>query len=163
MVSWRHRPSDRIDDREPVHPPLSDALGRHGRPGPCQQCGVPRLPPGGRVAFLLSGSPVLHQLLDSGTLVVSHQLEYLKPVTFSERPLTINLWVDAIGGSRFSIGYEVYDGDDLAARARTGIVPFDLVSNALRRLTAEERELLGHALAPAEPLRPLPKVGVLPK
>jgi acyl-CoA thioester hydrolase len=114
-----------------------------------------------RVAFLLSGSPVLHHLLDSGTLVVNHQLEYVKPVTFSDRPLTTNLWVDAIGGSRFSIGYEVYDGDDLAARARTGIVPFDLVSNTLRRLTAEERELLGDVLAPTEPLRPLPKVDVL--
>jgi acyl-CoA thioester hydrolase len=114
-----------------------------------------------RVAFLLSGSPVLHHLLDSGTLVVNHQLEYVKPVTFSDRPLTTNLWVDAIGGSRFSIGYEVYDGDDLAARARTGIVPFDLVTNTLRRLTAEERELLGDALAPTEPLRPLPKVDVL--
>ena len=56
------------------------------------------------------GARLLHQLLDSGTLVVSHQVEYLKPVTFSDRPLTINLWVDAIGGSRFSIGYEVYDG-----------------------------------------------------
>jgi acyl-CoA thioester hydrolase len=114
-----------------------------------------------RVSFLLSRSPVLHQLLDSGVLVVSHQLEYLKPVTFSDRPLTINLWVDAIGGSRFSIGYEVFDGADLAARARTGVVPFDLASDTLRRLTAEERELLSIALAPAEPLRPLPKVDVL--
>jgi acyl-CoA thioester hydrolase len=113
-----------------------------------------------RVAFLLSGSPVLHHLLDSGTLVVSHQVEYLKAVTFSDRPLTIDLWVDAIGGSRFSIGYEVYDGPDLAARARTGIVPFDLVSNALRRLTTEERGLLDQALDPAEPLRVLPKVTV---
>ena len=52
---------------------------------------------------------------------------------------------------------------DLAARARTGIVPFDLVSNALRRLTTEERELLGQARASAEPLRPLPKVAVLDK
>jgi acyl-CoA thioester hydrolase len=114
-----------------------------------------------RVAFLLSGSPVLHQLLDSGVLVVSHQLEYLKPVAFSERPLTIDLWVDAIGGSRFSIGYEVFDGADLAVRARTAVVPFDLASNALRRLTAEERDLLGRALAPAEPLRPLPWAVVL--
>jgi acyl-CoA thioester hydrolase len=111
-----------------------------------------------RVAYLLSGSPVLHRLLASGVLVVNHQLEYLKPVTFGERPLTTNLWVDAIGGSRFSVGYEVYDGADLAVRARTGVVPFNLASNALRRLTKEEREVLGRALAPAEPLRRLPKV-----
>jgi len=116
-----------------------------------------------RVAFLLSGARPLHRLLDTGTLVVNHQVEYLKPVTFSDSPLTINLWVDEIGGSRFSIGYEVYDTADLAARARTGIVPFDLVNNVLRRLTTEERELLGQARGSAEPLRPLPKVGGLDK
>jgi acyl-CoA thioester hydrolase len=113
-----------------------------------------------RVAFLLSGSPVLHHLLDAGVLVVNHQLEYVKPVTFSDRPLTINLWLDAIGGSRFSIGYNVFDGNDLAARARTGVVPFDLARNILRRLTAEERDLLARSLAPAEPLRPVPKVAI---
>ena len=44
-----------------------------------------------RVAFLLSGSPVLDHLLDAGVLVVNHQLEYLKPITFSDRPLMTKL------------------------------------------------------------------------
>jgi acyl-CoA thioester hydrolase len=113
-----------------------------------------------RIAFLLSASPALHRLLDSGVLVVNHQLEYLKPVAFSDRPLTTNLWVDAIGGSRFTIGYDVFDGPDLAARARTGVVPFDLASNRLRRLTIEERALLCRAHEPAQPLRAVPKVAL---
>ena len=114
-----------------------------------------------RVAFLLSGSPILHHLLDAGVLVVNHQLEYLKPVTFSDRPLTINLWLDAIGGSRFSIGYDVSDGNDLAARARTGLVPFDLARNILAAPDCGGARSARPVPAPAEPLRLLPRVGVL--
>jgi acyl-CoA thioester hydrolase len=111
-----------------------------------------------RVDFLLSGAPVLQQLLDTGVLVVAHQVEYLRPVSYSADPLQIELWVDSVGGSRFSVGYDVLDGGELAARARTVAVPFDLASNALRRLTAEERTLLSGWLDPSEPLRALPPV-----
>ena len=113
-----------------------------------------------RVAFLLSGPPPLQDLLATGVLVVSHQVEYLRPISFSERPLRIELWVDSVGGSRFTIGYDVFDGEVLAARARTGAVPFDLAQNALRRLTAPERSLLAGWLAPAEPLPALPRAQV---
>jgi acyl-CoA thioester hydrolase len=112
-----------------------------------------------RVHFLLDGPPVTRELLDSGVLVVSHQVEYLRPIGFGGRTLEIAVWVDGIGGSRFWIGYDVFDGDDLAARARTALVPFDLNGGALRRLTPEEREFLTGHLAPAEPLRPLSRVG----
>ena len=81
-------------------------------------------------------------LLDDGVLVVGHQVEYLKPVEFSEEPLIIRLWVDAIGASRFVIGYEVYDQDQLAARARTALAPYELKANRLRRLTAERTRSL---------------------
>src|SRR5215217_2953934 len=96
-----------------------------------------------RVAFLLSGSPVLHHLLDSGVLVVNHQLEYVKPVIFSDRPLTTNLWVDAIGGSRFSIGYEVYDSAEGACSRRSSSLSADsaLVRHGLLR-PRQQREVL---------------------
>ena len=110
-----------------------------------------------RVDFLLSGPQVMHDLLESGVLVVSHQVEYLAPIRAGDQPLTINLWVDAVGGSRFAIGYDLLDGDLLAGRARTALVPFDLARDALRRLTAAEREVLLRHLAPAEPLRSLPR------
>ena len=110
-----------------------------------------------RVHFLLDGPPVAGALLDSGVLVVSHSVEYLRPIGFVDRPLAISVWVDGIGGSRFWIGYDVFDGEELSARARTALVPFDLDAGVLRRLTTEERKVLTGHLAPAEPLRPLSK------
>lgn len=105
-----------------------------------------------RVHFLLAGPPAIAALLDSGVLVVSHQVEYLRPVGLTDA-VQIELWVDAVGGSRFVIGYDLRDGVELAARARTALVPFDLAGLALRRLTTEERGWLRDRLAPAVPLR----------
>jgi acyl-CoA thioester hydrolase len=68
--------------------------------------------------------------------------------------------VDAVGGSRFTVGYELYDGAELAARARTGLVPYDLATSTLRRLNAGERAVLTAQLTPAEPLRPVATVSV---
>ncbi len=111
-----------------------------------------------RVHYLLSGPPVMRALLENGVLVVSHQVEYLLPVVFSDRGLDIDLWVTSVGGSRFGLGYDVFDGDRLAVRARTSAVPFDLATNSLRRLFPEEREVLLAAQGPAEALPELPVV-----
>ena len=111
-----------------------------------------------RVDFLLAGPPALRQLLSTGVLVVSHQVEYLQPVQFGDRPLVLDLWVDSVGGSRFGVGYEVFDGETLAARARTTAVPYDLSSASLRRLHDDERTALSAAIGPAQPLPDLPRV-----
>ncbi|MCW2811848.1 MAG: hypothetical protein JWP61_2306 [Friedmanniella sp.] len=111
-----------------------------------------------RVDFLLSGPEPLQRLLSTGVLVVSHQVEYLQPVVVGEEPLRVELWVDAVGGSRFVVGYNLFDGAALVARARTAAAPYDLAGGGLRRLTEEERTLLRAALEPAEPLRSLPPV-----
>lgn len=114
-----------------------------------------------RVDWLLAGSEQTAHLLDAGVLVVSHQVEYLAPVGYGPRPLVVDLWADSVGASRFVVGYEVWDGDVLALRARTGATPFDLAGGGLRRLSPEERAGLTAALQPAEPLRPLPRVPVV--
>jgi len=113
-----------------------------------------------RVDWLLAGPAEMARLLDEGVLVVSHQLEYLAPVAFGERPLTVELWPEAVGASRFAIAYEVWDGDVLAARARTAATPYDLAGGRLRRLTEVERAAFTAALEPAEPLRALARVPV---
>ena len=46
--------------------------------------------------------------------------------------------------------YELYDGDALAGRARSVLVPFDLTRQLPRRITPTEREfLLSYALGGA--------------
>ncbi|MFT4165151.1 MAG: thioesterase family protein [Microlunatus sp.] len=111
-----------------------------------------------RVDFLLNGPPVMHQLLDTGVLVVQHQVEYLAPVQFHDRGLAIDLWVDSVGASRFVIGYEMRDGDRVAVRARTTGAPYDLAGSGLRRLTDEERSVFRDSVETGyEPLRALPK------
>lgn len=111
-----------------------------------------------RVDFLLRGPTELHQLLDTGVLVVSHQVEYLRPLAVGDRPVRVELWVDSIGASRFVIGYELYDGNDQVARARTAAVPYDLATSALRRLRPAERTALEAARGSGEPMPPLAKV-----
>lgn len=111
-----------------------------------------------RVDFLLNGPPVMHRLLDTGVLVVQHQVEYLSPVRFHDRGLAIDLWVDSVGASRFVIGYELRDGDRVAVRARTTGAPYDLAGGGLRRLTGEERSVFLQSVETGhEPLRPLPR------
>ncbi|GAA3569865.1 hypothetical protein GCM10022197_27800 [Microlunatus spumicola] len=113
-----------------------------------------------RVAFLHAGAPGLADMLRTGVLVVSHQVEYLAPVGYGPTPLVVQTWIDALGASRFTVGYEIFDGETLAARARTTLVPFDLEVGRVRRLNDVERAAFQAYLDPAEPLRPLPKVGV---
>jgi acyl-CoA thioester hydrolase len=113
-----------------------------------------------RVAFLHAGAPGLADMLQTGVLVTAHQVEYLAPVGYASEPLAVSTWIDVLGASRFVVGYEIFDGDTLAARARTTLVPYDLAEARVRRLSAVERAAFDAYLDPAEPLRPLPRAGV---
>lgn len=108
-----------------------------------------------RIDFLTGAG--IGDLLDTGVLVVSHQVEYRRPVVVADQDLVIDLWAESVGGSRFVVGYEIYDGErspeTLAARARTAVASYDLATSRLRRLTEVERAALTPHLEQREPLR----------
>jgi acyl-CoA thioester hydrolase len=109
-----------------------------------------------RVDFLLTGPSVMSDLLATGVLVVSHQVEYLRPLEFSLEPLTVELWIDSVGASRFVVGYDLHT-DVLVARARTAAVPYDLAGSGLRRLRPDERAVFLAAREASPPLRSVAK------
>ena len=108
-----------------------------------------------RVDWLLNGPHA--GLLGSGILVVSHQIEFLKPVVFGPVPLTIELSVDSVGAAKLVVAYQVRRGDLVVARAKTTLASYDLDAGKLRRLDDAEREWLREYVEPSEPFRELPK------
>lgn len=76
-----------------------------------------------------------------GVVVARHEVDFLLPVTVPAET-RVELWVERIGNSSFSFAYELTANDKLALRAKTVMVPFDIVSQRPRRITAEERTYL---------------------
>ncbi|HSN43444.1 MAG TPA: thioesterase family protein [Propionibacteriaceae bacterium] len=103
-----------------------------------------------RAQFLLEGPN--HHMLGGGVVVVGHQVEYVRPISYTEQPMVIDLFVSEVGAARFVIGYELHHDGELCARARTVLCPFDFSTGAPRRMTREER---GHFLTLRGELPPL--------
>jgi acyl-CoA thioester hydrolase len=87
-----------------------------------------------------------HEGFNSGTVISRHEIDYLRPIVYHPQPLRVEVWIDNIGGARFTVRYEIFDqregGDVLTARASTSCVTFDFATDRPRRLSAEEREIL---------------------
>jgi acyl-CoA thioester hydrolase len=78
----------------------------------------------------------------SGTVIHRHEIDYLQPVVYHPHPLRIEMWIDDVRAAHFTVRYEIYDDDRLAARAATTCVTFDFGRQRPRRLTPEERAVL---------------------
>ncbi|MEU5906136.1 thioesterase family protein [Micromonospora sp. NPDC047527] len=104
-----------------------------------------------RVALMFSGGRAwgVGSFAD-GVVIHRHEVDYLRPVDYALGRATaeaaptvrIELWVEEIRASRFTVAYEMYDGEVLASRARSVLVPFDLTRQVPRRISAEERAFL---------------------
>lgn len=90
-----------------------------------------------RVAFLLSG-PNAH-LLGNGVIVVAHHVEFVASIDFRPEPLRARLAVGEVGASRFEIGYDLSQGDQVVARARTELCLYDFTAGRPTRLSPAER------------------------
>ena len=107
-----------------------------------------------RVAFLRSGPATA--LLDTGIVVVGHQVEYHRPIDYIPDSVTIELGVSQLGGSRIEIAYAIRQGGEVAALARTVLCPFDFDEQRPVRLSPQDREFFdGHRIE-VEKLRPIP-------
>jgi acyl-CoA thioester hydrolase len=76
-----------------------------------------------------------------GVVVARHEVDFLLPVVVPAET-RVELWVDRIGNSSFSFAYELTANDKLALRAKTVMVPFDVVTQRPRRITDAERAYL---------------------
>jgi acyl-CoA thioester hydrolase len=79
--------------------------------------------------------------LEAGVIIARHEIDYLRPVDYGD-PVRIESWIEDIRAARFTVAYELFDGDVLASRARTVCAPYDLGEQRPRRLTEAERAFL---------------------
>ena len=95
-----------------------------------------------RVALMFTGARERGLAsFEAGVVISRHEIDYLRPVDYAigpdgtARPATvrIELWIEEIRPSRFTVAYELFDGQTLACRARTVCVPFDLARSRPRR------------------------------
>lgn len=105
-----------------------------------------------RIDFLLD-SPVAH-LVGGGIIVVSHQIEYRAPISFSSSPVVAEVKVAEVKGAVVELAYTLHHDGAVAAVARTTLCPYDFEQGCVRRLSAEERDFFASLVEATEPLRP---------
>lgn len=91
-----------------------------------------------------------------GVVVARHEIDYLRPVGYVVRErgqlvptVRVEMWVEDLRPSRFILAYELFDGEVLASRARSVLVPYDLKRQRPRRLTEAEQAFLQPYTVPA--------------
>ena len=79
--------------------------------------------------------------IEQGVVIARHEIDYIRPVDYGD-PVLIELWVEEVRPSKFTVAYELFDEGQLASRARSVLVPYDLDAGRPRRLTEAEQEFL---------------------
>jgi acyl-CoA thioester hydrolase len=95
-----------------------------------------------RVAlFFLGARDMGLTSFEDGIVISRHEVDYLRPVNYGDQ-VRIEMWVEEIKASRFTIAYHLIAGAVTASKARSICVPFNLANQHPRRLTGQERDFL---------------------
>ena len=80
-------------------------------------------------------------------VVARAEVDYIAPIYEGGRFYDVNLWVESIGNSSFSMGYEVVgDNGVIHAKVKTVQVAVSMETKKSRPLTDKEREFLNEYL-----------------
>ena len=111
-----------------------------------------------RVDMLRTHGPAAHTgELAEGVVVVRHEVQYVAPLAFRFKPVSIECWVTELRVASFTMAYEIFQDDPdrpgerlVHVRATTVLTPYVFATERPRRLSDVERETLGVFLEPRE-------------
>jgi acyl-CoA thioester hydrolase len=86
------------------------------------------------------------ELFPDEFLFVRNEVDFLAQVYHRPEPFPIQVWVESIGTSSFTLASEAHADGVAAFRARTTVVAYDRSANRSRPLSPGERRLLVSAL-----------------
>jgi acyl-CoA thioester hydrolase len=111
-----------------------------------------------RVDMLRTHGPAAHTgELAEGVVVVRHEVQYVAPLAFRFKPVSIECWVTELRIASFTMAYEIFQDDPdrpgerlVHVRATTVLTPYVFATERPRRLSDDERQTLGVFLEPRE-------------
>ena len=81
-------------------------------------------------------------------VVVKQELTHRKPLLYAPEPVIVEIWVERIGNSSYTLGYRILDEhDDVAAEATTVMAVVDPQTGRPIRMSDDLRSVLEQAQA----------------
>ena len=81
-------------------------------------------------------------------VVVKQELTHCKPLLYAPEPVIVEIWVERIGNSSYTLGYRILDEhDDVAAEATTVMAVVDPQTGRPIRMSDDLRNVLEQAQA----------------
>ncbi|WP_020393096.1 acyl-CoA thioesterase [Kribbella catacumbae] len=79
-------------------------------------------------------------------VLASQTVDYLRPILLRHPPYDVDVWVDAVGSTSYTLGSRIVDRtggtEDVYAKAQSVLVAVDGETHAKRQLSDTEREAL---------------------